>query len=94
MSAETDGDGFHLDEDAEGDDRAFRVSTIRLGAELYGDTNFETCVFWDGGSRVITRYETEADARSGHEAIIDAIEAGEYEFAPAELATFEVDADV
>ena len=91
---QTDGGKFHLDKDVEADGREFRVSTIQLRASLYGGMNFETCVFWGDGSRVITRYPDEDAAKSGHEEIVEAIRTGDYEFTEGQIASFEVTRDV
>jgi len=90
----TDGGTFHLDTEVADDDRDFRVSTIRLRASLYGEMNFETCVFWEDTSRVLTRYPDQDAAESGHEKTVDAIRAGDYEITEDGATSFEVTRDV
>ena len=47
------------------------ISTVMLPSivGLYGTSDtrpYETCIFWDGGSSVVARYENPEHAKKGH----------------------------
>jgi len=48
---------------------------------------YETCVFWDGGSYVLDRYETQDEAENGHENTVDKIRKGEVEVQDNQVST-------
>lgn len=77
----------------EKDETEFDVSTTFLdlnhgfdGEQLW----YETCVFWDTGSRVIKRYASQESAENGHQEIVTAIENGNYRWEPSNYAEFEL----
>ena len=70
---------WHL-EDSAGDDPEIRLSTIELSFPHGKSCNlhYESCAFWNGGSRVIERYETQSEAAKGHERLLSLIQSGDY----------------
>jgi len=89
------GHEFHSDDwqdvtEVETESREFRVSTTHLILNHgYGGKNYwyETCVFWDGGSYVLDRYETQEEAEDGHKETVAAIRDGEFEVQDDQVST-------
>lgn len=74
----------------------FRLSTTHLALNHgHGEKDlwFESCVFWDGSSRVLDRYETQDEAEDGHQDIVEKLKAGEYAFRDESPPTFELEGD-
>ena len=43
------------------------LSTVELGHSIYGDTPYESCIFFaNGNSEVLQRYKTQEEALRGH----------------------------
>lgn len=61
-------------------DTEIDVSTVALllGHGRNHDQWFETCLFYDGGSRIVERYRTKEKAKDGHKRYVEAIINGKY----------------
>jgi hypothetical protein len=43
------------------------LSTVELNSHIYGDTPYESCIFYaNGDSEVLARYKTKKEAIAGH----------------------------
>lgn len=83
------GERFHSDkwtivDEIEVVDEEFEVSTVALTIPhgMNRDQWYETCIFFDGGSRVTDRYTTQEEAEEGHRERIQALENDHFEFVP------------
>jgi len=81
---------LNLKTEVENDDK-ITVSTVKLEIPHGPNHNqhYETCLFWDGGSYVTDRYQTEQAAREGHETQVEAISNGNYELQEAQFTSVE-----
>lgn len=86
-------DEWHKEAAVESEYHEFRVSTTHLVLNHgHGDDDlwYETCVFWDSGNRVLDRYETQSEAKEGHERIVKALENGQYNVQNAQICNLEI----
>lgn len=82
-------DQWQIVDTVQGNNKEFDVSTVELPTP-YGanyDRGYETCLFWDDGSYVVQRYETQDEAVNGHENIVEWIEEGLYSMQEKEVLT-------